>query len=221
MERAPPGATSQTVRSAAIPWTRTTGGPVPDSSYASSTPAPSTVGMREGYALTDGRLGAVLRQSRPRRDPATARRDGRAGPATAGPGVGRQRDRPRGPDDRRGHQPRQRAGQRRRAGGPDPRGDGDGLPRGRHAGARGAPGASVAHAVLHVRHARRGDDLDRLELRIADVLQQPRAAAEEHRDDVEVQLLELLGRQSLLDRAGATGDLNVLVARRRARLLER
>jgi len=41
-----------------------------------------------------------------------------------------------------------------------------------------------------VRDGRRGDDLDRLERGIADVLEQPLAGAEQHRDEVEVELVE-------------------------------
>src|SRR5215216_4054370 len=79
----------------------------------------------------------------------------------------------------------------------------------------------LTHPVLDVGGGGRGDDLDRLQLRVADVLEQPLAATEHDRDDVEVELLEQAGGEVLLDRVGAAGDQDVLLAGRRAGLLER
>src|SRR3954452_1388739 len=53
--------------------------------------------------------------------------------------MGRQRDQARGRHDRRGDQPGQHPGHHGAAGPADPRRHGDGLPGGRHLGARGAP----------------------------------------------------------------------------------
>jgi hypothetical protein len=72
-----------------------------------------------------------------------------------------------------------------------------------------------------VRDRRRGEDLDRLERRIADVLQQPFARSEDDRDDVQAELVEQAGRQVLVDRAGAAGNRDVLVAGGRAGPRER
>src|SRR4051812_1901958 len=105
--------------------------------------------MPGGYAVEhDGRWLRRTVRRRSRRVPAPARRGVRAAPVPAGPRVGRQRDQPRRADDGGGDQPGEPAGQRRRAGRADPRGDGDGLPRGRGAGARGAPGPSVGPQPL-------------------------------------------------------------------------
>jgi hypothetical protein len=72
-----------------------------------------------------------------------------------------------------------------------------------------------------VRRRGRGDDLDRLEHRVAHVLQQPLARAEDDRDDVQVQLVEVARGEELLHRACAARDRDVPAAGRRPRLLQR
>ena len=54
------------------------------------------------------------------------------------------------------------------------------------------------HPVADVRDGRRGDDLDRLEARVADAHEQPLARAEDDGHDVEVQLVEQARRQVLV-----------------------
>ena len=76
-------------------------------------------------------------------------------------------------------------------------------------------------AVLHMGRSGRRDDLDRLELRVADVLQQPLPGPQDDRHDMEVELVEEASREVLIDRAGTASDLDVLVAGGRAGLLER
>jgi hypothetical protein len=53
----------------------------------------------------------------------------------------------------------------------------------------------AADPVTDVRDRRRGDRLDELECRIADLLEQPLAGAEHDRDDVQEQLVEQSGRR--------------------------
>lgn len=80
---------------------------------------------------------------------------------------------------------------------------------------------SARDALLHVRDGRRVDHLHRLELRVADPLEQPLARREDHRDDVQVQLVEQVRREVLLHGARAAGDRDVLAAGGRTRSLER
>src|SRR5215216_2518330 len=70
--------------------------------------------------------------------------DGRADAGHSVARLGRQRDQAGRRHDRRGDQPRQHPRHDRAAGTADPRGHGDGLPGGRHAGARGSAGAVLA-----------------------------------------------------------------------------
>ena len=72
-----------------------------------------------------------------------------------------------------------------------------------------------------MRHSRRGNHLDRLELRVPDVLEQSLARTEHDRDDVEVELVEQSGRQELANRARPARDRDVILAGGDAGLLER
>jgi len=64
-----------------------------------------------------------------------------------------------------------------------------------------------------VRHGRRGDDIDRLEHRVADILKQALARAEQHRSGVQVQLAKQRGRDELLYDVRSTRHRNIAVAR--------
>src|SRR4051812_26948429 len=78
-----------------------------------------------------------------------------------------------------------------------------------------------SRAVAKMRDARRGpDDAGRLEV-AGDVLEEPRAAAEQDRRDVDLHLLDDAGAQVLLRDVGPAADRDVLVAGRLARLRER
>jgi len=77
----------------------------------------------------------------------------------------------------------------------------------------------VDDPVLDVCHRRGGDDQDRLQDRIAYVLQQPLAGAENYRDDVKIELVERSGREVLRNRARAARDRDVGLARCRPGLL--
>src|SRR4051794_28448091 len=146
MTRASPARASATFASATasapMSWISRTGGPVPDAVTASSTPAPSiSVAMSTLYHARHGRVRRTVRRSR--RAAAPSRGDGRADAGPAAPGLGRQRDRPRGADDGGRDPAPEPPGHRRAAGRAGARRDGHALPRGGHAGARGAPGPPV------------------------------------------------------------------------------
>src|SRR5262245_8141693 len=83
------------------------------------------------------------------------------------------------------------------------------------------PSRSPRDAVIEVRHPR---GLHRAELFKpylgANAFQQSLAFAEDHRGEVQMELVEQTGGEVLTDGAGSTGDQDVLVARRLARLLE-
>ena len=79
----------------------------------------------------------------------------------------------------------------------------------------------MQHAVAHVRDGRRGDHLDLLQRRVADVDQQPLAGTEHDRGDVQVHLVEQPGRQVLLHGLRAAGDATFCPPGRRPGLLQR
>src|SRR6266545_2081818 len=90
-------------------------------------------------------------------------------------------------------------------------------------GCAAAPGPSVLFPKLEMRDARRLDHPRRLELgRVgAELVEEPDAAAQEHGDEVDLQLVEQPGLQVLLRDVGATRERDVLVPGGRASLLER
>src|SRR3954453_19143761 len=88
---------------------------------------------------------------------------------------------------------------------------------------RSPAGTSPHHPVRQVRHEWRVDHADLLQrgnVGADVVLEQPRAAAEQHRRDVDPQLVQQAGFEVLLANAGAATDRDVLAAGRGARLLE-
>ena len=72
-----------------------------------------------------------------------------------------------------------------------------------------------------MRDAVRADDAGLLELDAPDVLEEPRAGAEQDRRDVDLELVEQPGAEVLLRDLGAARDLDVLVAGGLAREVER
>jgi hypothetical protein len=65
------------------------------------------------------------------------------------------------------------------------------------------------------------DHLGRLQLdRAAEVLEQPGAAVQDHRGDVQEQLVDQPGRQRLLDDAGSADDVHQLVPGGHGRLVD-
>src|SRR4051794_22775079 len=80
--------------------------------------------------------------------------------------------------------------------------------------------ARVGDAVPDVRGGGGVHGVERLERRVAGVLQQPLTIAEQQRRDVEVELVEQAGGERLLDGLCAAGDEDVLPARL-ARLRDR
>src|SRR6266852_2439718 len=65
--------------------------------------------------------------------------------------------------------------------------------------------------VFDVRHRGRGDHLDRLQNRIAYVLEQPLTSPKNDGHDVQVQLVQATGGEILPDRARTAGDRHVLI----------
>jgi hypothetical protein len=77
-------------------------------------------------------------------------------------------------------------------------------------------------AVPQVRDAGRFDHPDLLQLEVgADALEQARAPTEQERHDVQLRLVDVPGRQVLVDDVGAAPDQDVLLAGGGAGLLER
>ena len=78
---------------------------------------------------------------------------------------------------------------------------------------RPADRRSLHDAVLEVGHARGLDHAERFELHVlADAREEPRAAAQEDRDDVELDLVHVSRGQVLIDDVGSPADEDVLVA---------
>lgn len=74
------------------------------------------------------------------------------------------------------------------------------------------PARSNERFGTDVRHGWRGDELDRFENRITDVLEQPLTSSENDRNDVQVELVKHSGREVLPHRACATRDRDLLIA---------
>ena len=73
----------------------------------------------------------------------------------------------------------------------------------------------LAHPVLQVGHSRSFDGPDLLERQVrADAVEEPRAAAEHQRDDVQLELVDQPRRQVLVDGIGASADRDVLAGGR-------
>src|SRR5919109_1955007 len=81
---------------------------------------------------------------------------------------------------------------------------------------------SANDAVFEMRDAGRFDCTDLLELEVgAEAVKEPCAAAEDERDDVQLELVDVPSRQVLVDDAGAAADEYILPASRVPGLVER
>jgi hypothetical protein len=80
-------------------------------------------------------------------------------------------------------------------------------------------GNSVDDAILEVSDSGRFDRPNLLELEVgAEAVEEPRAAAEYQRDDVQLEVVDEPCSQLLIDGTGAAADDDVLSGRSRARL---